>query len=76
MWLLDACRPTYLPILLLQPLIIHSPDDPLKRGVDYDEDQILMVADWYHDTSAVITSALLSSSGYHGVSGCRVGVCA
>ncbi|CAE6488885.1 unnamed protein product [Rhizoctonia solani] len=48
------------------PLIIHSPDDPLKRGVDYDEDQILMIADWYHDTSAVITSALLSSSGYHG----------
>ncbi|KAB5589735.1 hypothetical protein CTheo_6830 [Ceratobasidium theobromae] len=48
------------------PLIIHSPDDPLKRGVDYDEDQILMIADWYHDTSAVITEALLSSSGYHG----------
>ncbi|CUA67228.1 hypothetical protein RSOLAG22IIIB_07281 [Rhizoctonia solani] len=48
------------------PLIVHSPDDPLKRGVDYDEDQILIVADWYHDTSAVITSALLSSSGYHG----------
>ncbi|CAE6443593.1 unnamed protein product [Rhizoctonia solani] len=48
------------------PLIIHSPDDPLKRGVDYDEDQILVVADWYHDTSSVITSALLSSSGYHG----------
>ncbi|CAE6463521.1 unnamed protein product, partial [Rhizoctonia solani] len=48
------------------PLIIHSPDDPLKRGVDYDEDQILVVADWYHDTSAVITSALLSSAGYHG----------
>ncbi|CAE6524257.1 unnamed protein product [Rhizoctonia solani] len=47
-------------------LIIHSPDDPLKRGVDYDEDQILIVADWYHDTSSVITSALLSSSGYHG----------
>ncbi|CAE6510274.1 unnamed protein product, partial [Rhizoctonia solani] len=48
------------------PLIIHSPDDPLKRGVDYDEDQILVVADWYHDTSSVITSALLSSAGYHG----------
>ncbi|KAB5588238.1 hypothetical protein CTheo_8320 [Ceratobasidium theobromae] len=48
------------------PLIIHSPGDPLKRGVDYDEDQILMIADWYHDTSAVITEALLSSSGYHG----------
>ncbi|EUC57577.1 multi-copper oxidase laccase-like protein, putative, partial [Rhizoctonia solani AG-3 Rhs1AP] len=47
-------------------LIIHSPDDPLKRGVDYDEDQILVVADWYHDTSSVITSALLSSAGYHG----------
>ncbi|CAE6467893.1 unnamed protein product, partial [Rhizoctonia solani] len=46
-------------------LIIHSPDDPLKRGVDYDEDQILVVADWYHDTSSVITSAL-SSAGYHG----------
>ncbi|KAG9079696.1 laccase, multicopper oxidase, benzenediol:oxygen oxidorectuctase [Ceratobasidium sp. 370] len=48
------------------PLIIHSPDDPLKRGVDFDEEQVLVVADWYHDTSAVITSALLSPGGYQG----------
>ncbi|KAG8775201.1 laccase, multicopper oxidase, benzenediol:oxygen oxidorectuctase [Ceratobasidium sp. 428] len=48
------------------PLIIHSPDDPLKRGVDFDEEQVLMIADWYHDTSAVITEALLSPSGYQG----------
>ncbi|KAG9076063.1 laccase, multicopper oxidase, benzenediol:oxygen oxidorectuctase, partial [Ceratobasidium sp. 370] len=48
------------------PLIIHSPDDPLKRGVDFDEEQVLVIADWYHDTSAVITEALLSSSGYKG----------
>jgi hypothetical protein len=52
----------------LQALIIHSPDDPLKRGVDFDEEQVLVIADWYHDTSAVITEALLSSSGYQGVS--------
>ncbi|KAG8757751.1 laccase, multicopper oxidase, benzenediol:oxygen oxidorectuctase [Ceratobasidium sp. 423] len=26
----------------------------------------LIIADWYHDTSAVITETLLSSSGYHG----------
>ncbi|KAB5592773.1 hypothetical protein CTheo_3757 [Ceratobasidium theobromae] len=48
------------------PLVIHSPNDPLRRGVDYDEDQIVMIADWYHDTSSVITSALLSPSGYQG----------
>ncbi|QRV98945.1 Multicopper oxidase [Ceratobasidium sp. AG-Ba] len=48
------------------PLIVHSPNDPLKRGIDFDEEQVIMVADWYHDTSAVITEALLSPSGYQG----------
>jgi hypothetical protein len=27
-------------------LIIHSINDPLKRGEDYDEDMILYVQDW------------------------------
>ncbi|MBW0529895.1 hypothetical protein O181_069610, partial [Austropuccinia psidii MF-1] len=30
------------------PLIIHSLSDPLKRSVDFDEDVVLMLADWYH----------------------------
>jgi hypothetical protein len=27
-------------------LIVHSPNDPLKRGADYDEDRILYLMDW------------------------------
>ncbi|QRV84901.1 Multicopper oxidase [Ceratobasidium sp. AG-Ba] len=25
------------------PLIVHSPNDPLKRGIDFDEEQVIMV---------------------------------
>ncbi|KAF8601045.1 hypothetical protein BDV93DRAFT_586815 [Ceratobasidium sp. AG-I] len=47
-------------------LIVHSVRDPLKRGVDYDYDQILLMADWYHNTSAEIIEALDSPKGYQG----------
>ncbi|KAH9446217.1 hypothetical protein Pst134EB_024036 [Puccinia striiformis f. sp. tritici] len=48
------------------PLIIHSPRDPLVRGRDYDNDQILFINDWYHDPSTTITRKLLSTEGYNG----------
>ncbi|KAF8601046.1 hypothetical protein BDV93DRAFT_524949 [Ceratobasidium sp. AG-I] len=46
--------------------IVHSVRDPLKRGVDYDYDQILIMADWYHNTSAEIVHALDSPGGFQG----------
>ncbi|KAG8740595.1 laccase, multicopper oxidase, benzenediol:oxygen oxidorectuctase [Ceratobasidium sp. 414] len=46
------------------PLIVHSVRDPLKRGVQYDYDQILMMTDWYHNTSAEIIAALDTPKGY------------
>ncbi|KAG9121221.1 laccase, multicopper oxidase, benzenediol:oxygen oxidorectuctase, partial [Ceratobasidium sp. 392] len=39
-------------------LIVHSVHDPLKRGKHYDFDQILIMNDWYHNTSAEIVKAL------------------
>ncbi|KAA1089739.1 laccase, multicopper oxidase, benzenediol:oxygen oxidorectuctase [Puccinia graminis f. sp. tritici] len=48
------------------PLIIHSPRDPLVRGKDFDNDQILFLNDWYHDPSTTITRQLLSFKGYNG----------
>ncbi|KAG0151281.1 hypothetical protein CROQUDRAFT_720004 [Cronartium quercuum f. sp. fusiforme G11] len=48
------------------PLIVHSPRDPLKRGVDYDRDMILFMSDWYHDLSINILAGQLSSAGYKG----------
>jgi FtsP/CotA-like multicopper oxidase with cupredoxin domain len=27
-------------------LIVHSPNDPLKRGQDFDEEQVVIVSDW------------------------------
>ncbi|KAH8927079.1 multicopper oxidase [Atractiella rhizophila] len=47
------------------PLIIHSPDDPLKRGVDFDIEEVIMMADWYHDEASNIINELLDS-GYQG----------
>ncbi|KAH8930456.1 multicopper oxidase [Atractiella rhizophila] len=47
------------------PLIIHSPDDPLKRGVDFDIEEVIMMADWYHDEASTIVNELLDS-GYQG----------
>ncbi|KAG0143359.1 hypothetical protein CROQUDRAFT_66288, partial [Cronartium quercuum f. sp. fusiforme G11] len=46
------------------PLIIHSPRDPLKRGIDFDEDIVLMLTDWYHNTSSQIVEHMLSEPGY------------
>ncbi|KAL8287681.1 hypothetical protein RQP46_003539 [Phenoliferia psychrophenolica] len=36
---------------LTGPFVIHSPNDPLKRGVDYDIDQIMFIRDNYHSMS-------------------------
>ncbi|KAH9818044.1 multi-copper oxidase laccase-like protein [Melampsora americana] len=51
---------------ILGPLIIHSPNDPLKRGVDYDNDIVLVVNDWYHNMSTTILDGQLSAAGYQG----------
>ncbi|GAA5988033.1 hypothetical protein JCM10908_002035 [Rhodotorula pacifica] len=47
------------------PIIVHSPNDPLVRGRDFDIDQIIFLKDWYHDTSDDIVDALLSPGGYN-----------
>ncbi|KAF8750790.1 Ferroxidase laccase [Rhizoctonia solani] len=47
-------------------LIVHSVNDPWKRGVHYDYDQILIMGDWYHNTSAEIIKALDTPHGYLG----------
>ncbi|KAG8720147.1 laccase, multicopper oxidase, benzenediol:oxygen oxidorectuctase [Ceratobasidium sp. 394] len=47
-------------------LIVHSVRDPLRRGVQYDYDQILIMPDWYHNTSAEIIAALETPQGYQG----------
>lgn len=49
------------------PVIVHSPYDPLRRGRDFDLEQIVFLQDWYHDPSDVIVDALLSPSGYNSV---------
>ncbi|GJN91306.1 hypothetical protein Rhopal_004325-T1 [Rhodotorula paludigena] len=49
---------------VIGPLIVHSPEDPLVRGRDYDIDQIVTLVDWYHDTSDDIVNQLLSPEGY------------
>ncbi|WVQ79589.1 hypothetical protein IAT38_001689 [Cryptococcus sp. DSM 104549] len=48
------------------PLIVHSVNDPVKRGVDYDEDRVIMTCDWMHDQSSEIIKALLSPVGFRG----------
>ncbi|WAQ80831.1 hypothetical protein PtA15_1A169 [Puccinia triticina] len=48
------------------PLIIHSPRDPLKRHIDFDQEVVLMLADWYHNTSTDIVEHMLSEAGYFG----------
>ncbi|WAQ88008.1 hypothetical protein PtA15_9A133 [Puccinia triticina] len=48
------------------PMIIHSPKDPLKRSVDFDEDVVLMLSDWYHNTSSDIVREMLSEAGHIG----------
>ncbi|OCF35746.1 hypothetical protein I316_02236 [Kwoniella heveanensis BCC8398] len=51
---------------IVGPLIIHSKDEPLKRGQDYDEERILIVTDWMHDQSADVVKALKSPEGFRG----------
>ncbi|KAH9473921.1 hypothetical protein Pst134EA_000977 [Puccinia striiformis f. sp. tritici] len=48
------------------PLIIHSPRDPLKRHTDFDQEVVLVLADWYHNTSTDIVEHMLSEPGYFG----------
>ncbi|CAH7689399.1 multicopper oxidase-domain-containing protein [Phakopsora pachyrhizi] len=48
------------------PLIVHSPRDPYKRGRDFDNDYILFISDWYHNTSRTILNGTLSAAGYNG----------
>ncbi|KAK7444341.1 hypothetical protein VKT23_015353 [Stygiomarasmius scandens] len=48
------------------PLIIHSVDDPLVRGTDFDYEMVLFVNDWYHDDGNTIVNDLLSVDGYDG----------
>ncbi|KAH7335816.1 multicopper oxidase-domain-containing protein [Rhizoctonia solani] len=47
-------------------LIIHSVNDPLKRGEHYDYDQVIIQGDWYHNTSAEIIRAMDTPEGYQG----------
>ena len=56
------------------PLIIHSPDDPLKRGKDYDIDQILFIKDHFHSMSTDIVDGILSAAGFEGVNADRKSV--
>ncbi|GAA6018178.1 hypothetical protein JCM10207_002858 [Rhodosporidiobolus poonsookiae] len=46
--------------------IVHSPLDPLVRGVDFDIDQVIMFNDWYHTASDVIIGALNTPEGFNG----------
>ncbi|CAH7673096.1 multi-copper oxidase laccase-like protein [Phakopsora pachyrhizi] len=51
---------------LLGPIVIHSPRDPLRRGIDFDNEMVLMFTDWYHDLSQNIADQLLTPEGYRG----------
>ncbi|KAM0750907.1 hypothetical protein T439DRAFT_314292 [Meredithblackwellia eburnea MCA 4105] len=51
---------------LTGPFIIHSPNDPLKLGVDYDLDQIMFLRDNFHAMSTDIVDGLLSLAGFDG----------
>ncbi|KAG0143360.1 hypothetical protein CROQUDRAFT_678661 [Cronartium quercuum f. sp. fusiforme G11] len=49
---------------IMGPLIVHSVRDPLKRGVHFDEEMVVMVTDWYHDQSSVVIDQMRSNQGY------------
>ncbi|KAA1093180.1 sphingosine N-acyltransferase lac1 [Puccinia graminis f. sp. tritici] len=51
---------------IVGPLIVHSTRDPLVRGKDFDEEMVVFVSDWYHDTSTFILGEQLSTRGYNG----------
>ncbi|KAK4701064.1 hypothetical protein P7C70_g5173, partial [Phenoliferia sp. Uapishka_3] len=51
---------------LTGPFVIHSPNDPLKRGRDYDIDQIMFLRDNFHSMSTDIVDGLLTAAGFDG----------
>ncbi|WVQ68549.1 uncharacterized protein L199_006758 [Kwoniella botswanensis] len=53
--------------------IIHSPNDKLKRGTDYNEERVLLIQDWMWDQSTDIVAALKSPEGYRGSPGAPKG---
>ncbi|GAA5980856.1 hypothetical protein JCM11641_004744 [Rhodosporidiobolus odoratus] len=61
-----AHRGAYYADGIIGPLIVHSPEDPLVRGTDYDVDQIILWNDWYHTASDVIVGALNTPEGFNG----------
>ncbi|ODN73020.1 hypothetical protein L202_08415 [Cryptococcus amylolentus CBS 6039] len=48
------------------PIVIHSPDEGVQAGRDYDEERIVWVTEWLHDDSETIIEGLKSSEGYRG----------
>ncbi|BGP17124.1 hypothetical protein JCM10213v2_005136 [Rhodosporidiobolus nylandii] len=61
-----AHRSAYYADGIVGPLIVHSPEDPLRIGCDYDIDQIVLFSDWYHTASDVIVGALNTPEGFEG----------
>ncbi|KAK8854564.1 hypothetical protein IAR55_003303 [Kwoniella newhampshirensis] len=51
---------------IIGPFIIHSVRDPIVRGRDYDEEQIVILHDWQHDRADVVTGAQTGPGGYRG----------
>ncbi|KAG0151259.1 hypothetical protein CROQUDRAFT_37157 [Cronartium quercuum f. sp. fusiforme G11] len=51
---------------IVGPLIIHSPRDPLKRKIDFDQEIVVLMQDWWHTMSSVIMEQLLTNQGYRG----------
>ncbi|WOO78380.1 Laccase-2 [Vanrija pseudolonga] len=49
------------------PLIIHSRNDPLKQYQHFDSERVMMLTDWQHDDSMIISKGLMDMSvGYRG----------
>ncbi|TXT09204.1 hypothetical protein VHUM_02678 [Vanrija humicola] len=49
------------------PLIIHSKNDPLKMYRHFDSERVMMLTDWQHDDSMVISQGLMDMTvGYRG----------
>ncbi len=43
----------------LGPLVIHAPDEAKVRPL-YDNEQVLLIQDWYHDPSPISLEAYLA----------------
>lgn len=53
---------------LVGGFLVHSKDDPLKRGVDFTDDRVLYLSDWEADQSQVIEAGLHNLfKGYRGL---------